>query len=223
MRRDESVADARAADGVSVCRGRACRRSVAVAHVARRDVAFPPRRLTRSRHRRTLRQSDYDDSSWSDIRVPGTWVRQGWDYPHYTNVVMPFPARTARRRRRTIRPVCTAGRSRLPAAWRGRRIVLHVGSADSVLLVYVNGDVRRFVEGFAPARRVRSDAATEARFERARRDGDSLVRRDVRRGPGSMVAARLSSQRRVVQHRPQPTSRICASPRASRTTSAAAR
>ena len=82
--------------------------------------------------------ADYDDSSWSDIRVPGTWVRQGWDYPHYTNVVMPFPHEPPAtpehnptglyRRRFTV-----------PPAWRGRRVVLHVGSADSVLLVYVNG------------------------------------------------------------------------------------
>ena len=34
--------------------------------------------------------ADHDDSNWVDIRVPGTWVRQGHDHPHYTNVVMPF-------------------------------------------------------------------------------------------------------------------------------------
>jgi len=78
------------------------------------------------------------DARWDEIRVPGTWARQGYDYPQYTNVVMPFagePPSTPKRNpaglfRRTF-PV--------PAAWRGRRVVLHVGSADSVLLVYLNG------------------------------------------------------------------------------------
>ena len=29
-------------------------------------------------------------NEWSEITVPGTWMMQGWDYPHYTNVQMPF-------------------------------------------------------------------------------------------------------------------------------------
>ncbi|MEE4195679.1 MAG: glycoside hydrolase family 2 TIM barrel-domain containing protein [Anaerolineae bacterium] len=29
-------------------------------------------------------------NDWSEITVPGTWMMQGWDYPHYTNVQMPF-------------------------------------------------------------------------------------------------------------------------------------
>src|SRR5262245_29809986 len=78
------------------------------------------------------------DSRWDEIRVPGTWVRQGYDFPQYTNVVMPFagePPSTPKRNptglfRRTFK---------VPSAWRGRRVVLHVGSADSVLLVYLNG------------------------------------------------------------------------------------
>ncbi len=81
---------------------------------------------------------DHDESLWADIRVPGTWVRQGHDHPHYTNVVMPFPCEPPATPRRNptglYRKVF-----KLPSAWRGRRVVLHVGSADSVLLVYVNG------------------------------------------------------------------------------------
>ncbi len=33
---------------------------------------------------------DFDDSSWGRLQVPGTWTLQGYDKPHYTNVVMPF-------------------------------------------------------------------------------------------------------------------------------------
>jgi beta-galactosidase len=81
---------------------------------------------------------DYDDSSWNGISVPGSWSLQGYDKPHYTNVVMPFgnvppsaPAAnpTGLHRARFV----------LPAGWTGRRVVLRVGSAESFLAVYANG------------------------------------------------------------------------------------
>lgn len=72
------------------------------------------------------------------ISVPGSWDLQGHGQPHYTNVQMPFPNEPPHvpaanptgiyRRRFTV-----------PAAWRNRRIVVHFGSADSLLCVYVNG------------------------------------------------------------------------------------
>ncbi len=81
---------------------------------------------------------EHDDSAWGTIEVPGTWVRQGYDHPHYTNVVMPFacepPATPAHNPTGLYRTTF-----RVPSSWRGRRVVLHVGSADSVLLVHVNG------------------------------------------------------------------------------------
>ena len=77
---------------------------------------------------------------WSQVEVPGCWTMQGFsDLPQYTNVQMPFsgsppepPAAnpTGLYRRRFD----------LPAEWlNGRRVVLHVGAAESVLIPYVNG------------------------------------------------------------------------------------
>ncbi|MDR1107273.1 MAG: DUF4981 domain-containing protein [Treponema sp.] len=95
---------------------------------------------------------------WSRIRVPGTWTRQSpqnppggnltdrdfapgvrtFDKPHYTNVQMPFQGAppvppeknpTGLYRRNFV----------LPPEWKGKRVVLHIGSAESVSLVYVNG------------------------------------------------------------------------------------
>lgn len=83
-------------------------------------------------------QPDYDDSAWKPLTVPLTWTLQGYDKPHYTNVQMPFSATPP------YTPAANpTGLHRLRVAvsqsWRGRRIVLHVGSAESCLLAYVNG------------------------------------------------------------------------------------
>ncbi|HEX9260613.1 MAG TPA: glycoside hydrolase family 2 TIM barrel-domain containing protein [Acidimicrobiales bacterium] len=81
---------------------------------------------------------DTDDTAWATVEVPGVWVLQGFDRPHYTNVQMPFPGRPPE-----IPEANPAGVYRstftVPRAWRGRRIVLHVGGAESVLFVFING------------------------------------------------------------------------------------
>ena len=76
---------------------------------------------------------------WRSIVVPGAWTMQDtWDKPHYTNVRMPFPEApphvpqdnpTGLYRRTFV----------VPETWSGRRVVLHVGAAESVLLVELNG------------------------------------------------------------------------------------
>ncbi|WP_208027131.1 glycoside hydrolase family 2 TIM barrel-domain containing protein [Rhabdothermincola sediminis] len=78
-------------------------------------------------------------SGWSPIAVPGCWTTQGWDRPIYTNIRMPF---------RAVPPHVPADNPTgvyrtdvtVPRSWKGRRIVLHVGGAESVLYVYVNGE-----------------------------------------------------------------------------------
>ena len=82
--------------------------------------------------------ASYNSTNWTKIKLPGTWTRQGFDKPHYTNVIMPF----------TNEPPFVPEQNptglhkrffTIPKNWKGKRIVLHVGSAESVLLVYVNG------------------------------------------------------------------------------------
>ncbi len=76
---------------------------------------------------------------WGTVDVPGTWTLQGHDRPRYTNVQMPFTG---------VRPPDVPDdnptgvhrrRVTIPPSWAGRRIVLHVGSAETVLYVHVDG------------------------------------------------------------------------------------
>ncbi|MEM7285663.1 MAG: glycoside hydrolase family 2 TIM barrel-domain containing protein [Actinomycetota bacterium] len=81
------------------------------------------------------------DSSWETIDVPGVWTRQGQtDLPIYTNVQMPWDG---------VEPPAVPEDNptglhrttfRVPAAWRRRQVVLSVGGAESVLMVWCNGE-----------------------------------------------------------------------------------
>jgi beta-galactosidase len=74
------------------------------------------------------------------LAVPGCWTMQGvGDPPQYTNIQMPFPGPPP-----LVPDTNPTGvyrrRIEVPAAWNGRRIVLHVAGAESVLYVEVDGE-----------------------------------------------------------------------------------
>jgi beta-galactosidase len=77
--------------------------------------------------------------AWSWAGLPGSWALEAAeDPPRYTNVRMPWPE---------FPPEVPAANPTgvyereidIPADWTGRRIVLQVGAAESVLLVHVDG------------------------------------------------------------------------------------
>ena len=76
---------------------------------------------------------------WRDITVPGAWTLQGTDdEPHYTNVQMPYPDLPPHVP--DMNPTGVHEREfKLPQKWRRKRVVLHVGAAESVLIVSLNG------------------------------------------------------------------------------------
>ena len=83
-----------------------------------------------------------DPAGDQKIAVPGNWTMQDTgDLPHYTNVQMPFEGPPPRLPERN--PTGVYQRSfTAPAGWsKGRRVVLHVGGAESVHAVYVNGEL----------------------------------------------------------------------------------
>jgi beta-galactosidase len=86
----------------------------------------------------------FDDAAWADFEVPGTWTLQGYDKPHYTNVVMPFgnvpPSSPAEHNPTGLYRVDFE----LPAGWESRRVVLRVGGAESFLAAWCNGEYLGF-------------------------------------------------------------------------------
>jgi beta-galactosidase len=77
---------------------------------------------------------------WGTITVPGCWTMQDtWDKPWYTNVRMPWPNRPPYAPADSPTGVYERAFS-VPSAWTGKRIVLHVGAAESVLVVALNGE-----------------------------------------------------------------------------------
>jgi beta-galactosidase len=80
----------------------------------------------------------FDDATWAMLPVPSNWTMHGYDRPHYTNVQMPFDCAPP-----NVPEDNPTGLYRtaftLPEDWDGRRVVLHVGAAESVLYVWLNG------------------------------------------------------------------------------------
>jgi beta-galactosidase len=83
---------------------------------------------------------------WSGLTLPGCWTMGGFedihgvdDRPHYTNVDMPWPDLPPHPPH--ANPTGVHEREvEIHADWAGRRVVLHVGAATSVLIARVNGE-----------------------------------------------------------------------------------
>lgn len=81
---------------------------------------------------------DFDASKWAKLPVPSNWTMHGYDRPHYTNVQMPFD--TAPPNVPDENPTgCYRTTFKVPKTWKNRRVVLHIGGAESVLYLWLNG------------------------------------------------------------------------------------
>ncbi|PTY02611.1 beta-galactosidase [Verrucomicrobia bacterium LW23] len=80
----------------------------------------------------------WEGGGWGKLPVPSNWTMHGYGYPHYTNVQMPWP-NEAPGVPEDNPTGCYRTQFDVAADWQGRRVVLHVGGAESVLYVYVNG------------------------------------------------------------------------------------
>lgn len=81
------------------------------------------------------------DARWRTVAVPGCWTRQDTgDHPHYTNIVMPWPDTEAPYTPPHNPTGLHRTTFRVPRAWRGRDVVLHLGGVESVAVVWCNGE-----------------------------------------------------------------------------------
>ena len=90
-------------------------------------------------------QEAFDDADWFDVEVPGCVELQGFGSPGYTNVRYPFKMDWPKILDRQsgladYNPVSSYRRFfAVPAAWRGRRVILRFDGVYSACYVWVNG------------------------------------------------------------------------------------
>jgi beta-galactosidase len=75
---------------------------------------------------------------WERINVPGNWTMQGYDKPHYTNISMPWKNNPPFVPDENPTGVYRTS-FQLPATWKKRRTVLHIGGVESCSYLYLNG------------------------------------------------------------------------------------
>lgn len=81
---------------------------------------------------------ELNTSQWKEIPVPSNWELQGYGVPIYTNVTYPFPKNPPFVGEDN--PVGTYRKEfTVPAAWKGKEIMLHFGSITGCAFVYING------------------------------------------------------------------------------------
>ena len=81
---------------------------------------------------------DAPADAWCDVQVPDCWTMRGFDYPHYTNVQMPFPELPPEVPAEN--PTGVYRRTfELSEKWASRRTVIHFEGAESYFVFFVNG------------------------------------------------------------------------------------
>lgn len=91
--------------------------------------------------------SDYDDSAWGTISVPGNWEIEGYGVPIYTNVTYPFPQNPPYIPHDDNPTGCYRHEFTLPEEWDGRRTILHFESGLAAMHIWVNGEQVGYSEG----------------------------------------------------------------------------
>jgi len=92
-----------------------------------------------------VEREQFDDSKWKDFPVPANWEMNGYGFPIYTTDGFEFAYLMNKKVDPPLVPMDfnpTAVYRRavtLPANWKGKQIILHIGAAKSNLTVWVNG------------------------------------------------------------------------------------
>ncbi len=95
-------------------------------------------------------KTNYNDSKWPDIKVPGNWELQGYSYPIYTNIPYDFAPQNATPPfvPHDKNPVGSYRKNFvLDKNWKGRKIILHFGDVKSAFYLWVNEKLIGYSEG----------------------------------------------------------------------------
>lgn len=94
-------------------------------------------------------EAGYDTSCWNDIPVPSNWELQGYGIPIYVNhpyewTRNPQPPRVPH----DYNPVGSYKRTfKIPAAWKGRQVIIHFGAVKSAFYLWINGKYAGYSQG----------------------------------------------------------------------------
>ena len=92
-------------------------------------------------------KSNYNDSNWSDIMVPGNWELMGWSFPIYLDEEYPFPVNPPFVPH-DYNAVGSYRRSfNIPDIWNGKEIFLKLGSVRSAFYLWINGEFVGYSQG----------------------------------------------------------------------------
>ena len=116
-------------------------------------------------------KTDFNDSSWKNMKVPGIWELNGYGDPEYVNIgfawrghfkdnppEVPVKDNHVGSYRRTIH---------IPESWDGRQIIAHFGSVTSNMYLWVNGQFVGYAED--------SKSAMEFDLTPYLKKGDNLI------------------------------------------------
>lgn len=85
-------------------------------------------------------KDDYDTRKWAEIPVPANWQLEGYDSPIYVNITYPHQV-TPPTIEDEFNPVGSYKRTfKVPSAWSGKEVFLHVGAVNSNMNLWVNGE-----------------------------------------------------------------------------------
>ncbi len=84
--------------------------------------------------------SDFDDTQWDQINVPGHWQLQGYDRPIYTNSQFPFTPDYPRVPKDNPTGLYRTSFT-IDSSWEGRKVFIGFGGVDSAFYLWINGQM----------------------------------------------------------------------------------
>jgi len=120
-------------------------------------------------------RTDYDDSGWATMPVPGNWELNGYGDPEYVNIGFAWRGHWENNPPEVPITDNHVGSYRrhitLPAGWMGKQVIIHLGSVTSNVYLWVNGKYVGYSE----------DSKTAAEFDVTPylHEGDNLLAMQV--------------------------------------------